>query len=316
MLRFFIRLTALMIVASLPIPLNAQRQETTEKVAKVFKVGPDATLDIINVSGRIIVTRGGSDTIAIDALKRVSGNAADARDQLAKATVEMNERAGRVEVRTAYSSRSVRVSVDYTVTAPAGTSVVLRTMSGAIAVTGIRGEVRAEALSGDVTLTDTPSVSLAKTMSGNVEVSGVSTESELRVSSLSGDVTVRSTKARSVDADSTSGDVTLTDVTSGRVTGKALSGAVSFTGTVAKGGRYQFQSQSGDVSLTLVATSGFELDASTFNGTVRSDFPLTLSAGQPVGGKSPLKSIRGVFGDGGAQLTIRAFSGDIAITKK
>jgi DUF4097 and DUF4098 domain-containing protein YvlB len=149
-----------------------------------------------------------------------------------------------------------------------------------------------------------------------VTVTGVSTQSELRVSSLSGDVTIRSAKARSVDADSTSGEVRLIDIVSDRVTAKAMSGDVSFAGTLAKGGRYQFHSQSGDVRLTLGADSGFELDASTFNGSVRSDFPLTLGAGEPVGGKSPLKSVRGVFGNGGAQLTIRAFSGDVTIAKK
>jgi DUF4097 and DUF4098 domain-containing protein YvlB len=316
MIRFLIRLMALAIVASLPIPLHAQKPETTEKIAKSFRVGPSGTLDINNMSGKVVVNEGGTDTIVIDALKRVRGNVGDAKDQLARTTVEMAERAGRVEVRTIYAGRNLKVSVDYTVTAPAGTTVAVRTLSGDIAITGIKGEVRADALSGNVTLTGTPAVSLAKTMSGDVAVTGVSTQGELRVSSLSGDVLVRSARARSVDADSTSGDVTLIDVTSDRVTGKALSGEISFTGPLAKGGRYQFQSQSGDVSLTLVGAAGFELDASTFSGRVRSDFPLTLPPGQPVGGQGPRKSIRGVFGDGGAQLLLRAFSGDITIAKK
>jgi DUF4097 and DUF4098 domain-containing protein YvlB len=171
-------------------------------------------------------------------------------------------------------------------------------------------------MSGDVTLTGTSAASLAKSMSGDVTVTGVSSESELRVSSLSGDVIVRSARARAIDADSTSGDVTLSDVTGDRVTGKALSGGVSFTGSLVKGGRYQFQTQSGDLRLTLVGTQGFELDASTFSGGVRSDFPLTLPAGQAAGGHGPRKSLRGVFGDGGAQLILRAFSGEITIAKK
>jgi DUF4097 and DUF4098 domain-containing protein YvlB len=167
-----------------------------------------------------------------------------------------------------------------------------------------------------VTLTATPAVSLAKTMSGDVTVTGVSTQGELRAASLSGDVVIRSARARAVDADSTSGNVTLSDVTSDRITGKTISGEVSFTGPLAKGGRYQFQSQVGDVQLFLVGTQGFELDASTFSGGVRSDFPLTLPAGQPVGGQATRKSLRGVFGDGGATLLLRAFSGDITIVKK
>ena len=317
MIRFLIRLTALAIVACLPIPLHAQKPaDTTEKIAKTFKVGPSGTLDINNMSGKVVVSEGGTDTIVIDALKRVRGNVADAKDQLARTTVEMAERAGRVEVRTVYAGRNLKVSVDYLVMAPAGTTVAVRTLSGDITITGIKGEVRADALSGDVMLTGTPAVSLAKTMSGDVTVTGVSTQGELRVSSLSGDVVVRSARARSVDADSTSGGVTLIDVTSDRVTGKALSGDVSFAGPLAKGGRYQFQSQAGDIRLTLMGAAGFELDASTFSGSVRSDFPLTVPPGQPVGGQGQRKSVRGVFGDGGAQIMLRAFSGDITIGKK
>ncbi len=127
---------------------------------------------------------------------------------------------------------------------------------------------------------------------------------------------IRSARARAVDADSTSGNITLSDVTSDRVTGKTISGEVSFTGPLAKGGRYEFRSQSGGVKLILVGTQGFELDASTFSGSVRLDFPLTVPPGQPVGGQATRKSLRGVFGDGGSTLLLRAFSGDISITKK
>jgi DUF4097 and DUF4098 domain-containing protein YvlB len=316
MIRFFIRLIALALVASLPVPLQAQKPETIEKISKSFKVGPSGTIDINNMSGKIVVNPGGPDVIVVDALKRVRGNVADPKDQLARTTVEMAERAGRVEVRTQYTGHNLKVSVDYTVTAPAGTTVVARTLSGDIMVTGIKGEVRADTMSGNVTLTGTPGVSLAKTMSGDVTVTGVSTQGELRAASLSGDVVIRSARARAVDADSTSGNVTLADVTSDRITGKTMTGEVSFTGPLAKGGRYEFRSQSGEVRLTLVGTQGFELDASTFSGGVRSDFPLTLPAGQPVGGQATRKSLRGVFGDGGATLLLRAFSGDITITKK
>ncbi len=148
MIRFFIRLTALAIVASLPIPLQAQKPEATEKISKSFKVGPSGAIDINNVSGTVVVNPGGADVIVVDALKRVRGNVADAKDQLARTTVEIAERAGRVEVRTVYTGQNLKVSVDYTVTAPAGTTVSARTMSGDIMVTGIKGEVRADTMSG------------------------------------------------------------------------------------------------------------------------------------------------------------------------
>jgi DUF4097 and DUF4098 domain-containing protein YvlB len=316
MTRLLIRLIALAIVASLPIPLHAQKPGATEKISKSFKVGPSGTLDVANVSGDVIVTEGGTDTIVIDAVKKFRGPAADAKDQFARATIEMVERAGRVEVKTTYTGRNTRVSIDYSVTAPAGTSVFAHSMSGDVKVTNIKGEVRADTVSGNATATGTPAATLVRTMSGDATAIGIDHQNELRVSTISGNVIIRSARARSVDADSTSGDVALTDVICDRALVKAFSGDITYTGSLSKAGRYQFQSQSGEIQLTLVGTSGFELDASTFSGSIRSDFPVTLPAGQPVGGQGMRKSVRGVVGTGGPTLSIKAFSGDITITKK
>ena len=316
MTRLLIRLIALAIVASLPIPLHAQKPGVTEKISKSFKVGPSGTLDVANVSGNVVVTEGGADTIVIDAVKKYRGPAADAKDQFARATIDMVERAGRVDVKTTYTDRHTRVSIDYTVTAPSGTTVFAHSMSGDVKVTNIKGEVRIDTVSGNVTATGTPAATLVRTVSGDATAIGIDHQNELRVSTVSGNVTIRSARARSVDADSTSGDVTLTDVICDRALVKAFSGDITYTGSLSKAGRYQFQSQSGEILLTLVGTSGFELDASTFSGSVRSDFPVTVPPGQPIGGQGMRKTLRGVVGSGGPTLTIKAFSGDITIVKK
>ena len=316
MMRLFIRLIALAIVASLPVPLHAQKPGVTEKISKSFKVGPSGTLDVANVSGNVVVTEGGTDTIVIDAVKKYRGPAADAKDQFARATIEMMERAGRVDVKTTYTDRHTRVSIDYTVTAPSGTTVFAHSMSGDVKVTNIKGEVRIDTVSGNVTATGTPAATLVRTVSGDATAIGIDHQNELRVSTVSGNVTIRSARARSVDADSTSGDVTLTDVLCDRALVKAFSGDIAYSGSLSKAGRYQFQSQSGEILLTLVGTTGFELDASTFSGSVRSDFPVTVPPGQPIGGQGPRKTLRGVVGSGGPTLTIKAFSGDISIVKK
>jgi hypothetical protein len=352
MLRTFIRLTTVLVVASLPIPMQAQspdiaREVTstfrdamreamrearwaarswsessearqgplqTEKIAKSFKVGAAGTLDIANVSGDITITEGGGDTITVDAVKRFHGSEADAKDQFTRATVSMAERAGRVEIRTTYTGRNVRVSVGYTVVAPAGTTVISRSVSGDIRVTGIRGDVHAESVSGDIVATNTPAASLLKTVSGDVTATGLASQDELRAGSISGNVVVRGAKLRSINADSISGDINLADVTAEQVTCGSISGEIDFAGPLSKSGRYEMKSQSGNVRLTLAGTTGFELDAQTFSGNVRSDLPVTLKAGEPAGGHR--KGIRGVNGDGSAQLLLKSFSGDITIAKK
>ena len=339
MARFIIRLIAVVIVASLPYPLHAgspgdgprplwramswqqshdarQGPETTEKVSNRFKVGPNGTLDISNVSGRILVTAGGTDTIVVDAVKRVRSRESDVKGQLERTMVGMSEQAGRVEVKTTYTGRNSQVSVDYTVTAPAGTSVYAHSISGDIRIANIRGEVRADAVSGDVDAAAAPGATLVRTVSGDASASGVANQNELRVSSVSGSVTVNGAKVRSLDADSISGDVELRGAVCDRVNARSVSGNLSFEGSLQKSGRYELRSQSGDVHLALAGATGFEVDASTFSGNIRSDLPVTLRSGGAGSGRSSRHSLHGVFGDGSAQLALKSFSGDITIAKK
>lgn len=339
MFRMLIRLVTVAIVASLPYPLQAespgdgpqprwramswrqsrdarQGPETTEKVSNRFKVGPNGTLDIGNISGRIVVTAGGTDTIVVDALKRVRSREADVKGQLERAVVSMAERGGRVEVRTTYTGRNSRVSVDYAVTAPAGTSVYAHSVSGDIRISNIKGEVRADAISGDVEAAAAPGATLVKSVSGDATVSGVANGNELRVSSVNGAVRVVGAKVRSLDADSISGDVEIRGAECDRLIARSISGNLSFEGSLEKSGRYEFRSQTGDVLLTLASGTGFEIDASTFSGNVRSDLPVTARSEETRPGRPARHSLRGVVGDGSARLVLRSFSGNITIAKK
>ena len=159
-------------------------------------------------------------------------------------------------MKTVYTARNTKVSIDYTVTAPAGSTVFAHSVSGDVKVTNIKGEVRADTVSGDVTATATPGATLVRTVSGNAVASGIDHQNDLRVSSISGDVIIRTARVRSIDVDSISGDVALTDIVCDRATVKAFSGDLTYSGSLAKAGRYELHSQSGDVTLTLAAHVG------------------------------------------------------------
>ena len=185
-------------------------------------------------------------------MKKFRGRDADAKSQFAQVEVTMVERAGRVEVKTVYdrNTRNHKASVDYTVTAPAGTSVYAHAISGDITITNIKGEVRIDTISGDATAIGTPGATLVRTVSGDANVSGVWNANELRATTVSGDVTVTTQRSGAVDADSISGSVTLTDVTCDRATAKSISGDIDLRRALARSGRYEFKSQSGDVRVT------------------------------------------------------------------
>ena len=232
----------------------------------------------------------------------------------------MVETPNRVEVRTIYprNRRNYSGSVDYTIAMPSGASATLRTVSGDVRVTNVKGELRAESVSGDMTTAGATQLSLVKTVSGDIQVTDAATEGEVTVSTVSGTLTARGLKARSVDLNSVSGDVLLTNVTSERATVNSVSGNIEYNGALARNGRYEMTAHSGDVRLAITGTTGFELEATTFSGDVRSDFPLTLRYGSEERGRRgrSSRSIRGSYGDASALVNLKSFSGDIVVTKR
>lgn len=300
-----------------------QGSEETDRIVRTFTVGNDGALDLSNVSGDVRVTVANGRDIRVEATKRVRHrDAAEARRTLAELRVDMAQVGNRVEVRTVDPRRSnrgntrdVSMRVDYIVTVPATTTVRVRTISGNTDVNGVSGEVRAEAVSGDVRVAGTPNLAMAKTVSGDVTARDIGSSAGLTLSTISGTVRASGLNVRGLDCSSVSGNVELSGVQAERVQAKSVSGDLAFGATLARDGRYEFSTHSGNVRVMLASDTGFDLDASTFSGSVRSDLPITLRA--PVDGRrGSTRSIRGVHGDGSAVLAVKTFSGSVVIVRR
>ena len=75
----------------------------------------------------------------------------------------------------------------------------------------------------------------------------------------------------------------------------------------------------------LANPAGFELNANSFSGSIRSELPLTI--GGDASGRdddsrrgrrdsATATAMRATFGDGSATLVVHTFSGDIIIAKR
>jgi hypothetical protein len=304
---------------------SRQGPEQIDKVSQSIKVGDGAVLDLSHLAGDVRVSAGSGSEIRIEATKRVRHrDAAEAKRLLELLRVDINNFNNRVEVRTIYPRRatgrgnSFSGSVDYVITVPASAAVSLKSVSGNIFVSNVRGEVRAEAVSGDVNIGGTPNVAVAKTVSGDVLARDIGTQTALVLSTVSGTVIGTGLKVRSLEAGSVSGDVRITGSQIERLEANSVSGDIEFDAPLARGGRYEFTSHSGDVRILLSGNTGFELDADTFSGSVRSDVPVTLrSVGRSERERrGSNRAIRGSFGDASAILSVRSHSGSVVITKK
>jgi hypothetical protein len=303
--------------------LRFQGPEFTDSFAKTVRLGRSGTFELSNVAGDITITGGGGDDVRIQAVKRVRRqNESDARALLREIDIQVIERTGLVEVRTELPRRrNVGAAVDYTIALPSGANVDVRTVSGTVRVSNVRGELRAESISGDVTAASVARVRTLKSLSGNIEVNDAEGD-EMAANTASGSVKARNVKARTLEFESVSGDIQFTDAQSDRVMLKTISGNIEYGGRLARSGRYEMASHSGNVRIVPVGSIAFDLEASTFSGDVRSDFPLTLRGGGPgnnfTGGRGPRlnRTIRGSIGEGGALLSIRSFSGNVVIVKR
>ena len=304
------------------------REEATEKLNRSFKIGGSGELLVSNLSGDITITRGSGNEVTFDVTKVARARTVeDAKEMLPLVTVDFVERGNRIEARVQYPHgreqglmrHNVNVSVVYTITAPAGTRVSAKSLSGNISVTDIKGELSAVSLSGKVAIASAERLSSAKSTSGDVEIANVNNgDMPFEANSMSGNVIVRQVKAPRMELGTVSGNVILTDVQVARVEAQSLSGNVEFTSPFAKGGRYDFTSHAGTVRIVVVGGSGFEIDANTFSGTIQSDPSLNLKKEEEETGRPGRRqrTLRAVYGDGSAFLDITTFSGSVVLTRK
>ena len=286
--------------AAQPSSASPGTGEVTERFSKTTRLDANGTFDLSNVTGNVVVTGGAGRDVVIEAIKRVQRpNPNAARNLLQMIDIQVTEQANRVEVRTVVPRpRNFPGSVDYTITVPQDASVTLRTVSGNIRATNVRGEV-------------------LKSVSGDIEFNDGAAADVVTASTVSGNVTVRGLKGRTAQLGTVTGNVRIDDVQADRLTIRAVNGNIDYAGDVARSGRYEFITHSGDIHLTLSGATGFEVQANSFSGNVRSDFPINRSA--DVEGRRAVvtpRGIRGAVGDASAMLVLRAFSGNITLSRR
>jgi hypothetical protein len=298
------------------------REEQTERFTRTLKVGTGGEIDLGNIAGDITVTRGGGSDATLEVIKTSRGRTVeDAREMLKLVQVDVTDRGGRSEVRTRYPQdgewrrndrRNFNVSVAYNVTAPELTRITVNSISGTISVRDIKGELSLETISGDVRVSNGGRVPRAKTVSGDVDITDTTVQGPMEAATISGTLTLRKVEAQRLDLGSVSGNVMIQDVACDRVSAQSISGEVHLIGPLRRGARYDLSSHSGQVRVVVSGDVGFDVEASSFSGSVRTDLPLTNQTADGTRRRGQ-RSLRGTYGDGSATLDLTTFSGSIVI---
>jgi len=259
------------------ISVLATAQETKEVR---YTVGAKAVICIRNNCGPITVKPSGNRQTVVTTVSH------------SNAVTFVNEQYGsRIELRT-HCRRPGASLADYMVLVPADAVVTLRSSDGAL---------RAQGLSGDVTL---------EAATALVEVTDIS-DAHLHVKSLSGSVTLTNVRNSHLDVRSLSGDVKIHNVRESFLEVRSGSGRISYDGDPGKSGDYRLTSHSGDLEVSIPASALVEIRVHSLKGESNQGLPRAGSV--PPAGQRSLLLKAGIVN--ASRFVLRSFRGGIHVKR-
>lgn len=319
-----------LLCAAMLVPAVAEAQRVEGSFQRSLSVAGAPSIDVVSGSGRIEVRPGSANRVEVSA-RIVADDGWGSRRALPAAErvrrLEANppiEQSGNVVRIGHINDEDLRndVSISYTLTVPAASSIVASTGSGSQHIEGINGNVKATSGSGSLTCRTVGGDLRAATGSGSISVDGV--RGAFHATTGSGEILATGLAGR-ITSTTGSGEIDLTQTGSGSVNVSTGSGSIHVRGangpvdaSTASGslqiqGRmsddWSLSSASGRITIDLPSNQGFELDARTGSGRIQSDFPLTIS------GVVDRRSLRGATQGGGRLLRVRTSSGGITLRR-
>ncbi len=284
--------TLLLLLLLVPLPLAAQRQEVRGHQA-------DASVSIraYNLAGSIRVIGWSRDSVHVSATV-ASGSRlyfGGSRSAL-KLGVEADAAPGA----TPPSELVLRV--------PAGARVWLKSATAGVEVEGITGEVDVSTVSGNIRVRAEPSLLVAESMEGSLDIGGSATV--LKLKAAGGGIRFDGSAA-DVSVSTVSGDIHLNvagPLATGRV--ESVTGSITWAGGVAATGSLDLQTHGAHIQLALPPGQDAEIDVSAFSGKVVNGFS-SARRSAPAG-----KPVHYVLGSGGAHIAVRSLKGGVTISAK
>jgi DUF4097 and DUF4098 domain-containing protein YvlB len=179
------------------------------------------------------------------------------------------------------------VSADVALSGVAGRLLNVNSVSGKSRLDSDAKEVEVDSVSGNIDLTGKADRGHLETVSGNVRSRGLG--GQIKFETVSGDIDAENGDYREINAGTVSGDINL-------------------RGKPSKDARIDVETMSGDVHLYLPTDLSAHLRATTFSGTIRSDFGKVKEEDH-----GPGSSLDAMVGSGDARVNLQTFSGDVEV---
>ena len=292
---------------------SRQGPEQTEPFTETYKVGADGALDLSQIAGDVRVTTGRNNEIRIEAIKRVRHRDTDEAKRLLGAAARSRSRRSAIASR---SARSIRAASGRGLSAESRlhhhrAANRRRSRSRRSPATcrspACAAKCAPKRISGDVEVVAHAEPGRRQDRVGRRARHATSAPSTLTLGTVSGSVIATALKVRALDCRQRQRQRA------------ALEPPGRAPDRQDRQRRHRLRRQPGARRPLRVqralrqrpprcspTRTGFELDASTFSGSIRSDFPVTLrsTAGDDPRGRRGMinRAIRGTFGDASAIL--------------
>jgi hypothetical protein len=316
------------VLPSLLILGNVAAGAAEENLEKSFSVKPGGALVVDVEFGVIDVRTNGENQASIQVFRKVVlRDQAEEDTYLQERPVTITQEGNTVTVRalpTTKRSRPVtkKTEARYTITVPCLSDVALNTGGGAINVTDLQGDAKAESGGGpliftrlvgplagrtgggNVNLLDCDGTLKVNTGGGNIEVKGGA--GTLNGRSGGGSLDVKDFKG-SAHVETGGGSIKLDNVT-GKIEGSTAGGSIVATLPSIKD-EVNLKTAGGGVTLRAPSDAAFDLDAATAGGQANCELPVETAV------KPSRNHLKGPVNGGGKSVVLRSSGGSVKVEK-
>jgi DUF4097 and DUF4098 domain-containing protein YvlB len=128
-----------------------------------------------------------------------------------------------------------------------------------------------------------------------------------KINTVNGSVNIAGVQGR-IEAETVNGSINIEG--GNTISAETVNGSIKATLQHLSGSEHaKFNTVNGSITLFMDENIGAELDASTVNGKINTDFPLTVK------GKLSSKRLHGQLGSGGAKLSLETVNGSIHLSR-
>jgi DUF4097 and DUF4098 domain-containing protein YvlB len=271
-------------------------QAESKSFERLVAAEPRGVVDISNVSGRIEVI--GWDRPEVS----VHGELDEGVER-----VDLTSEHGRTVVKVVLPPAGHHGDAELHVKVPKESEVNVSAVSAEVTSSGVLGEQRLSAVSGDVTAEFAGDLEV-KTISGEVRLKGHGQPARLHVSSVSGDVRLEH-GAGELEASTVSGSLVVSLDSARSVRARTTSGDLRFEGKLTRGADFDATSVSGGLDVRLSADGGYSYEARSFSGDITNCF----GAEPAEHHHGPGHTLEGTRGEGAGHVRLKSLSGEIQL---